>query len=103
MPREEAPAAAAAGAEHRDVVELPDSRLMVDGVLTEWTDTADKAILFACMIQAQGQPSLEVFQSLVKEIQRSGCQVSLTQVQARFAWLVDRFMAAQARRCAGAG
>lgn len=71
---------------------------MVDGVLTEWTDTADKSILFACMIRAQGQPSLEVFQGLVKEIQESGCRVSLLQVQARFSWLLDRFMAAQACR-----
>lgn len=94
-------AAAAAGQQHG--VDLPDSRLLVDGVLTEWTDTADKSILFACMIQANGQPSLEVFQGLVKEIQASGCQVSLPQVQARFAWLVDRFMAAQARRFAAAG
>lgn len=91
------PAAAAAGGDE-DGGALTDNKLMVDGVLTGWTDTADKSILFACMIQAQGQPSLEVFQGLVREIRESGCQVTLAQVQARFRWLVDRFLAAQAHR-----
>lgn len=81
---------------------LPDNQLMVDGVLTEWTDTADKSILFACMIKAHGQPSLEVFQGLVKEIRESGCQVTLSQVQARFGWQHDRILAAEARKAVAA-
>ena len=95
--RPAAAAAAPAGGD-QDGGALTDNKLMVDGVLTGWTDTADKSILFACMIQAQGQPRLEVFQGLVREIRESGCQVTLAQVQARFRWLVDRFLAAQAHR-----
>ena len=88
---------------NQDATALPDNQLMIDGVLTTWTDTADKSILFACMIKAHGQPSLEVFQGLVKEIRETGCQVALPQVQARFEWLYDRFLAAQARRSVAAG
>ena len=69
---------------------------MVDGELTEWTDSADKSILYVCMVQARGEPSLENFQNLVSEIHKSGCQVTTAHVQARFRWLVARFLAAQA-------
>lgn len=69
---------------------------MVDGELTEWTDSADKSILYVCMVQARGEPSVESFESLVSEINSSGCQVTLAHVRARFRWLVDRFLAAQA-------
>ena len=72
---------------------LPDNMQLIDGVVTTWTDTADRSILLACLVTAQGQPSPEVFDSLVTEICESGCHVSLRQVQARFSWLLDRFLA----------
>lgn len=93
---------AAAGGQ-QGATALPDNQLLVAGVLTEWTDNADKSILFTCMIKAQGQPSLEDFQCLVREIKEAGCQVTLPQVQARFGWLYGRFVAAQARRAEAAG
>lgn len=72
---------------------LPDNMLFVDGVMTTWTDVADRAIMLACLIQAQGHPSLEVFDGLVSEICASGPTVTLPQVQARFRWLLARFLA----------
>ena len=97
------PAQVVAADGNQNATALLDNQLMVDGVLTEWTDTADKSILYACMIKAHGQPSLEVFQGLAKEIEESGCQVTLLQVQTRFEWLFNRFLAAQARRAVAAG
>ena len=94
------PARVGAADGNQDATALPDNQLMVDGVLTEWTDTADKSILYVCMIKAQGQPSLEVFHNLVRELKQSGCQATLRQVQARFGWLCDRYLEAQARKAA---
>lgn len=97
------PAKGVAAGGQQGATALPDNQLLVAGVLTEWTDNADKSILFACMIKAHGQPSHEDFQCLVREIKEAGCQVTLPQVQARFGWLYDRFVAAQARRAEAAG
>ncbi len=72
---------------------LPDNMLFVDGVMTTWTDTADRSIMLSCLIQAQGHPSPEVFDGLVSEICESGCHVKLQQVRARFNWLLNRFLA----------
>lgn len=76
-----------------DAAALPDNMLFVDGVMTTWTDVADRAIMLACLIQAQGHPSLEVFDGLVSEICASGPTVTVPQVQARFRWLLARFLA----------
>lgn len=83
---------------NQEAFALPDHQLMVDGVLTDWTDSADTSIVYECMIKAHGQPSVEVFQGLVRRIEESGCQVTLPQVQARYDWMNDRVLAAQARK-----
>lgn len=72
---------------------LPDNQLVVDGELMEWTDTADKSILCVCMIRAQGRPSAEHFESLVSEMNQKGCMYTVPQVEARFTWLKNRFLA----------
>ncbi|KAL0054710.1 hypothetical protein WJX82_001301 [Trebouxia sp. C0006] len=46
---------------------LPDNMLFVNGALTTWTDTADRAIMLACLVQAQGHPSPEAFDDLVRQ------------------------------------
>ena len=66
--------------------------LFVDGTLTTWTDTADRAIMLACLVQAQGHPSPEAFDDLVRQISESGCPVALGQVRARFNWLLSKFL-----------
>lgn len=71
---------------------LPDNMLFVDGTLTTWTDTADRAIMLACLVQAQGHPSPEAFDDLVRQISESGCPVTLGQVRARFNWLLSKFL-----------
>jgi len=71
---------------------LPDNMLFVDGALTTWTDTADRAIMLACLVQAQGHPSPEAFDDLVRQISESGCPVTLWQVRARFNWLLSKFL-----------
>ena len=75
-----------------DVVPVSDSQMMVDGTCTEWTADHDRAILLVCIIQHQGHPGPDVFNQLVTSLQQSGGQFTVRQVQARFEWMLQRFL-----------
>ena len=74
------------------VVPVSDSEMIIDGTCTEWTGDHDRAILLVCIIQHQGHPGPEVFDQLTTSLQKPEGHFTVRQVQARFEWMLQRFL-----------